>query len=90
LSYLEKSQPKGNSSETSDRQVRCLQGSFILTKASPNLQKHIQETVPEGYQKCMIGMKRNLEQTLEIAETAADPKTKLQVPRCGVLIDSKN
>jgi hypothetical protein len=26
----------------------------------------------------MIGMKRNLEQTLEIAETAADPKTKLQ------------
>jgi hypothetical protein len=26
-------------------------------------------------------MKRNLEQTLEIAETAADPKTKLQVPR---------
>jgi hypothetical protein len=26
----------------------------------------------------MIGMKRNLKQTLEIAETAADPKTKLQ------------
>jgi hypothetical protein len=33
--------------------------------------------VPEEYQKCMIGMKRNLKQTLEIAETAADPKTKL-------------
>jgi hypothetical protein len=26
----------------------------------------------------MVGMKRNLKQTLEIAETAADPKTKLQ------------
>ena len=26
----------------------------------------------------MTGMKRNLKQTLEIAETAADPKTKLQ------------
>ena len=26
----------------------------------------------------MIGMKRNLKQTLEIAESAADPKTKLQ------------
>jgi hypothetical protein len=26
----------------------------------------------------MIGMKQNLKQTLEIAETAADPKTKLQ------------
>jgi hypothetical protein len=26
----------------------------------------------------MVGMKRNLQQTLEIAETTADPKTKLQ------------
>jgi hypothetical protein len=26
----------------------------------------------------MVGMKRNLKQTLEIAETAADPKIKLQ------------
>jgi len=26
----------------------------------------------------MVGMKRNLKQTLEIAETASDPKTKLQ------------
>ena len=26
----------------------------------------------------LIGMKRNLKQTLEIAETASDPKTKLQ------------
>jgi hypothetical protein len=26
----------------------------------------------------MVGMKRNLKHTLEIAETAADPKTKLQ------------
>ncbi|MGB8133946.1 MAG: hypothetical protein WCE99_07125, partial [Nitrososphaeraceae archaeon] len=42
------------------------------------LQKHIHETVPEEYQKCMTGMKLNLKQTLEIADTAADPKTKLQ------------
>jgi RecJ-like exonuclease len=34
--------------------------------------------VPEEYQKCMVGMKHNLKQTLEIAETAAYPKTKLQ------------
>jgi hypothetical protein len=26
----------------------------------------------------MVGMKRNLKQTLEIADTAADPRTKLQ------------
>ena len=30
------------------------------------------------YERCMTGMKYNLKQTLEIAETAADPKTKLQ------------
>jgi hypothetical protein len=30
------------------------------------------------YERCMIGMKGNLKHVLEIAETAADPKTKLQ------------
>jgi IS30 family transposase len=50
----------------------------LRQQAQENLQKHIHETVPEEYQKCMIGMKRNLKQTLEIAESAADPKTKLQ------------
>lgn len=34
--------------------------------------------MPEEYQKCMVGMKQNLKQTLEIAKTATDPKTKLQ------------
>jgi Trp repressor protein len=51
---------------------------FLKQQAKESLQKHIHETVPEEYQKCMIGMKRNLIQTLEIAETAADPKVKLQ------------
>ena len=51
---------------------------FLRHQAQENLQKHIHETVPEEYQKCMIGMKRNLKQTLEIADTAADPKVKLQ------------
>src|SRR5215213_10710532 len=51
---------------------------FLRQQAQQNLQKHIHETVPEEYQRCMIGMKRNLKQTLEIAETASDPKTKLQ------------
>lgn len=51
---------------------------FLLQHAQKNLQKHIHETVPEEYRKYMVGMKRNLKQTLEIAETAADPKTKLQ------------
>ena len=51
---------------------------FLRKQAKQDVQKHIHETVPEEYQKCMMGMKRNLKQTLEIAETAADPKIKLQ------------
>jgi predicted transcriptional regulator len=51
---------------------------YLARQAHKNLQKHIHQTVPEEYQKCMVGMKRNLKQTLEIAETTADPKTKLQ------------
>jgi ABC-type antimicrobial peptide transport system ATPase subunit len=42
------------------------------------MQKHIHEVVPEEYQKCMVGMKLNLKQTLEIRDTATDPKVKLQ------------
>src|SRR5829696_5233158 len=51
---------------------------FLRQQAQQNLQKHIHETVPEEYQKCMVGLKRNLKQTLEIAETVSDHKTKLQ------------
>jgi hypothetical protein len=49
--------------------------------AQNNLQKHIHEVVPMEYQKCMVGMKRNLKQTLEIAEAASDPKIKLEARR---------
>jgi transposase len=51
---------------------------FLRQQAQDNLQKHIHEVVPEEYQKCMVGMKRNLKETLAIAETATDPKVKLQ------------
>jgi transposase len=51
---------------------------FLRQQAHENIQQHIHETVPEEYQKCMVGMKRTLKQTLEIAESAADPKIKLQ------------
>jgi transcriptional regulator len=51
---------------------------FLRQQAHENIQQHIHETVPEEFMKCMTGMKRILKQTLEIAETAADPKTKLQ------------
>jgi DNA-binding transcriptional regulator LsrR (DeoR family) len=51
---------------------------FLRQQAQENLHRHIHEVVPEEYQKCMVGMKRNLKQTLEIAETTADPRVKLQ------------
>jgi hypothetical protein len=51
---------------------------YLRKQAHENLQKHIHETVPEEFMKCMTGMKRTLKQTLEIAESAADPKIKLQ------------
>ena len=46
--------------------------------AQDNLQKHIHEVVPEEYQKCMAGMKSNLKETLEIANSVTDPRVKLQ------------
>jgi hypothetical protein len=54
---------------------------FLRKQAQQSLQKHINEVVPEEYQKCMIGMKQNLKQVLEIGETAADPKIKLEARR---------
>ena len=51
---------------------------FLRQMSRENLQHHIHEKVPEEYQNCMTGMKINLRQTLEIAETTSDPRTKLQ------------
>ena len=54
---------------------------YLRKQAQENLQHHIHEVVPEEYQKCMVGMKRNLKQTLKIAETTTDPKIKLEARR---------
>jgi hypothetical protein len=51
---------------------------FLRQMSRENLQHHIHERVPEEYQNCITGMKINLRQTLEIAETTSDPRTKLQ------------
>ena len=52
--------------------------SFLRKQAQDNLQKHIHEVVPEEYQKCMAGMRSNLKETLEIANSVTDPRVKLQ------------
>ena len=51
---------------------------FLRKQARESLENHIHDRIPEEYQNCMTGMKRNLKQTLEIAETTSDPRTKLQ------------
>ena len=51
---------------------------FLRKQARESLQYHIQDRIPEEFQKCMTGIKRNLKQTLEIAEATSDPRIKLQ------------
>ena len=51
---------------------------YLRKQAQDNLQKHIHEVVPEEYQKCMAGMKSNLKETLDIANSVTDPRVKLQ------------
>ncbi|MGA8107351.1 MAG: hypothetical protein WB815_11930, partial [Nitrososphaeraceae archaeon] len=50
----------------------------LRQQARENLQHHFHEVVPMEYERCMTGMKGNLKHVLEIAESASDPKTKLQ------------
>jgi transposase len=57
---------------------------FLRQQARDNLQYHIHDRIPEEYQNCMIGMKTNLKQILEIAQTTSDPKTKLQARAVAV------
>ena len=51
---------------------------YLRKLAQENLRKHIHETLPEEYQKCMAGMKSNLKETLDIANSVTDPRVKLQ------------
>jgi IS30 family transposase len=51
---------------------------FLKQEAQDKLQHHIHEVIPMELERCIFGMKRNLKHVLEIAESAADPKTKLQ------------
>jgi transposase len=53
----------------------------LRQQAQKSLQKHIHEVVPEEYQKGMTGLRQNLKRVLEIAETATDPKVKLEARR---------
>jgi hypothetical protein len=51
---------------------------FIRRQSKEKLQEHIDERLPEEYEKCIAGMNNVLKMTLNIANTVADPRTKLQ------------
>jgi hypothetical protein len=57
---------------------------YLRQEAKETLEKHLHEIVPEEYQKCMIGMKCNLKQTLEIDEASPDPRIKLESRRIAI------
>jgi hypothetical protein len=55
-----------------DKSVICKDIAAIREQAQENLQHHIHEVVPEEYQKCMIGMKRNLKEIRTKTESEAE------------------
>jgi ketol-acid reductoisomerase len=54
---------------------------FLRRQAQENLKHHIHEIIPDLYEQCMTGMKRNLKQTVEIGEASSDPRIKLEARR---------
>jgi hypothetical protein len=54
---------------------------YLRKQAQQELHNHIHEVIPYEYRKAMMGLKLNLKQTLEIAESAADPRTKVEARR---------
>jgi hypothetical protein len=56
---------------------------YLRQQAQENLQKHIHEVIPSEYEKCMVGMKRNLKRVTEIQESTSGPKIKLDHNGCN-------
>jgi hypothetical protein len=53
--------------------------SIVRQKARENLQKHIQEKLPQEYQRCLVGLNQVLKTCWNIInKPSADDKTKLQ------------
>lgn len=61
---------------------------LIRRQAKENLQKHIDERIPEEYEKYIAGMNTVLKMTSYIANTVADPRTKLH--HCRTIVTSTN
>jgi hypothetical protein len=64
-----------------DKSIISRDLAYLRQQAQENLQKHIHQTIPEEYQKGMVGLRQNLKHVLEIAETSSDPRIKLEARR---------
>jgi DNA-binding transcriptional regulator LsrR (DeoR family) len=51
---------------------------FLRELAKKNVELHIQEKLPEEFQKCITGLNQVLKKSWEIAISAGDEKTKIQ------------
>ena len=51
---------------------------YLRQQDRENLQNHMQERLPQEYEKCMSGINRVLQLTWEIAEKPTEDKTRLQ------------
>jgi len=54
---------------------------FLRKQAQQNIQRHIHESIPEEYEKAMLGTKRNLRHAIEIRESSSDLKIRLEAIR---------
>jgi hypothetical protein len=64
-----------------DKSIISRDMAHLRHRARENLQNHIHQTVPEEYQKGMVGLRQNLKHVLEIAVTSSDPRVKLEARR---------
>jgi predicted transcriptional regulator len=61
-----------------DKSIISRDVAYLRHQAKDNLQKHIQETIPEEYQKAMVSIDQILKMCWSIVSKTADEKTRLQ------------
>jgi hypothetical protein len=61
-----------------DKSIISRDVAYLRQQAQDNLQKHINQTVPEEYQRCLVGINQVLKIAWSIVGKDIDNKTKLQ------------
>lgn len=61
-----------------DKSIISRDAAYLRQQAKDNLQKHINQNVPEEYQRCLVGINQVLKMAWSIVSKDIDNKTKLQ------------